>query len=98
MTSNQIFEQLGVENSDDAFKARILDRITATADLRFARVVDDIMTEEERQEFAEFSEGKSPEVIAAWVEEKYEGIGRLYDAIIEDIVADLRRKTPKGES
>ncbi len=89
MTSDQIFKKLGIENSSDEFKAKMLSKIMATADLRFARVVDEVMSDEERTEFEAFSEGKSPEEIAKWVEEKYEGIGEIYTAIIGSIVEDL---------
>ena len=92
MTSEQIFKELGIENSDDEFKAQILSKIMGTADLRFARAVDDVMTDEERKEFENFSEGKGPEEISKWVEEKYEGIGEMYDSIVKSIVADLKNK------
>lgn len=91
MTSEQIFKKLGIENSSDEFKAKMISKIMATADLRFARVVDDIMSDEDRAEFEAFSEGKSPEEIAQWVEGKYEGIGDMYAEIIASIVEDLER-------
>lgn len=96
MTSDQIFKQLDIEDSDNTFKAQILSGIMATADLRFSRIVDDIMTDEERREFDDFSKGKQPQDIARWVEEKYEGIGGVYEAIIESIVADLESKSSPG--
>lgn len=92
MTSEQIFEQLGINDSSNEFKARILTKIMAMADLRFARVVDEVMTDEDRQEFEDFSKGREPRDIARWVEEKYEGIGGVYDAIVDAIVKELKNK------
>lgn len=96
MTSDQIVKQLGIEGSDDTFKAQMVRKILETADLRFARVVDEVMTDEERQEFDEFAKDKDPQTIARWVEEKYEGIGEIYDGIVESIVADLKAKHPQA--
>ena len=93
MTTDQMVKELGIQDSDDTFKAQMIGKIMATADLRFARVVDEIMTDKERQEFEQFSEGKDPEEISLWVEEKYEGIGAMYDAIVETIVSDLKNKS-----
>lgn len=92
MTTDQIFQKLGIEESDEAFKAKILSKVMGTADLRFARVVDEIMTDEEREEFEAFSEGKEPQEIAKWVSEKYEGIGEMYDQVVEDVVTELKNK------
>ena len=64
MTSDQIIKELSIESSSDSFKAQMLSKIMAAADLRFARVVDEIMTDEERKEFERFSEGKDPEEIS----------------------------------
>ena len=90
MTSDTIFQELGVENSSDEFKADMLNKIMATVDLRFARVVDEIMSDEERDEFEKFSEGKNPEEISNWIAEKYEGISEMYNALIEQTVAELK--------
>jgi hypothetical protein len=90
MTTSQIIKELGIEQSDEAFKAKIISKIIATADLRFARTVDEIMTDEQHREFEEYSEGKDPQDIASWVEGKYEGSGAMYDTIIESIVTDLK--------
>ena len=96
MTSDQIIKELGIENSSEAFKAQMISKIIATADLRFARVVDEIMTDEDHKEFERFSEGKNPEEISRWVEEKYEGIGVMYDKIVESIVNDLKSKSQQS--
>ncbi len=92
MTTNQIVRELGIQESDDAFKARIVSTVMATADLRFARVVDEIMTDEERQEFEEFAHGREPQDIAKWVNEKYNGVGDMYTSIVKLIVMDLKNK------
>ncbi len=92
MTTEQLIKELGIEGSNNRLKAQLISTIMATADLKFAGVVDGIMTEEEREEFGEFASGKEPEDIAKWVNEKYEGIGDMYNSIIESIVIDLKNK------
>jgi len=93
MTTEQIIKQLDIEQSDEHFKAHMISTVMATADLRFARIVDDIMTVEERKEFEEFASGKEPQEIANWVNEKFTGIGDMYTAILTSIVMDLKNKT-----
>ena len=92
MTTDQIFETLGLQDASTETKARILANITGAADLQFARIVDEVMTDEERQEFESFVEGKGPAEISEWVTAKYEGIGEMYDGIIEQIVTDLKTR------
>ena len=92
MTSDQIFRELDIEQSDQSYKAEMLGTILSAADLKFARIVDEVMTDEEREGFEEFSNGKGPQEIASWVNLKYEGIGEMYTAIVESIVNDLKSK------
>lgn len=92
MTTEQIFETLGLQDAPIETKAKILANITSAADLQFARVVDEVMTDDERQEFESFAEGKGPAEISKWVAAKYEGIGEMYDGIIEQIVADMKSR------
>lgn len=93
MTTEQIFQTLNIQDASDEVKATILANITGAADLQFARVVDEVMTDEERQEFEQFSKGKGPKEISEWVEAKYEGIGEMYDVIVNQIVIDLKNKS-----
>jgi len=94
MTAEQIVKELGIEDSSDTFKARVVTKILATADLRFARIVDEIMNDEERQEFQNFSKGKMPQEVNRWVEETYEGIGEWYDEVVQSIVMGIKRGNP----
>ncbi len=96
MTTEQMISELGIESSDDTIKAQIISNILGAADLRFARVVDEVMTDEERREFEEFSVGKGPQDVAGWIGQKYEGIGDMYTAIVESIVKDLKNKNQQG--
>lgn len=95
MTTDQIIKELQIETADDAFRAEILKNITATADLKFARVVDEVMDDAEREEFAAFSEGKEPQEIAEWINAKYEGISEIYTGILEAVVSDLKEKNAR---
>jgi succinate dehydrogenase flavin-adding protein (antitoxin of CptAB toxin-antitoxin module) len=96
MTSDQIIKELGIEGSDKAFQSKMITGVLETANIRFARVVDEVMNDEERREFDEFAKDKDPQDVVRWVEEKYEGIGQVYDEIVNAIVADLKHKSFKG--
>lgn len=90
MTTERIIKELGIESSSDAFKARMVGKILATADLRFARMIDEAMTEEEHREFQMIAKSEGPKEIEWWVNEKYEGVGNIYTDIVTSIVMDLK--------
>ena len=92
MTHEQIFEQLGVTGASDEVKQSILHNLVGAAEIQFASVGDELLTEEQDEELNKLVDAHDgdPSVVGEWLKTYIPEAGQLYQAILEDEIARLK--------
>ncbi len=90
MSQDQVFEALRLTESSEEARQRIVENIVATAELRFAEIVDDVLTDEQAEAFTEVVEAGNIDANISWLKENVPQVAQIYEAVIADIVAELQ--------
>lgn len=90
MTQDHIYEQLGLSSASDEAKQNIIENIVATTELRFADIIDDVLSEEQAEEFSRVVDGGNVENNVNWLRENVAEAAQLYEAVLTDVVDDIK--------
>ncbi len=84
MKEAQILEKLGMQNAPESSKQRILEQINAIIELRVAGLTEEVMTPEQKAEFARISEAEPREKVFEWLNSTVTNMNELYEAVLQD--------------
>lgn len=87
MTDEQILTALGLTHVHTDLQQSVLANVHSIAEARLVLVLDEILTDEQRQKFDEL-EAETAADAGAWFLTEFPQLQKMYDAIIEDILAD----------
>lgn len=93
MTKEEIYEVLGIADANEDTKQSILQNITATVELRFAGIVDDLMSDEQVDDLEKATaDSNDPEVVASWLKDNVPEAAQLYEAILGDHIEEIKEQ------
>lgn len=91
MTADQILEALGLSDADNEVKQRTLSRVMTAVEVRFAAMVDDILTPEQMDEFTALPQDDI-DAVSSWLQKTVPSASELYVSATQDYVAELADK------
>ena len=91
MNDTQILQALGLDKAPAELQKQTLTSVNNIIEMRTAGLVQDIMTEEQLATFSSMSKTKTPEAVRAWISDEVVDAQKLYDAALEDYIAEKQQ-------
>lgn len=93
MNDQEILEALGMTNMPEQFQKETLEEVNQVVQLRLMGVVDDLMSDAQREEFNALPPD-NPETTQKWLSETFE-MDKLYEATLADYIDELKSRSAK---
>lgn len=91
MTREQILEQLGIAKASQELKDSVLGDLNSILDLRFAGIVDELLTDEQKSSLNLLGDTE-PEAVGQWLKDNVPRASELYEAILRDEIESFKNR------
>jgi len=93
MNDQEILEALGMTNMPEQFQKETLEEVNQVVELRLMGVVDDLMSDAQREQFKNLQQDDA-EAVRKWLSENFE-MDNMYDATLADYIDELKASSAK---
>lgn len=91
MTDAEIISALGMNDTSEEYKAKMLEKINRVVELRLMGLVDEMLTDEQRKDFDNVA-SENPDNTMKWLSENIVDLDKLYDSALKDYIDELNKK------
>lgn len=97
MNDDEILSKLGLSEESPAYKQKALDDVNYIIETRMAGVIQDLLTEEQLEQFSNIEKTKSKEEIHQWLGGIFGNLDEMYESLLDDYVNEFKARAAKYE-
>jgi|LSQX01.1.fsa_nt_gb hypothetical protein len=90
MTDEKIIQELGFEKSPDNTKQEVVANVRSIINNRLMLLVDEMLTDSQREEFYTVSEASGEEKARHWLDINVVNTDELYESLLQDYINEKR--------
>ena len=90
MTREDLIKALNLQGVDQAKQDEIIQNALIVVEHRVSELIDELLSDEQAQEFNEIVEKDDPEIAEKWLRENVPKLSELYDEVLRDYAEELR--------
>lgn len=92
MKDEQIIQRLHLEALPEDVQQQMLASVSQTVELRLMGVMEDLMTDQQKQEFENLEKG-SPEAVWQWLSDNLADVASTYESLLGDYIEEVNSQT-----
>lgn len=97
MNDDEILQKLGLSDESPAYKQKALEGVNYIIEARMAGVIQDLLTEEQLEQFSNMENSKSKEEIYQWLGTIFGNLDEMYESLLDDYVNEFKGKAGQYE-